>query len=141
MDTLFGGVQVSKRSSQKKWDAINARRGERWGIVGRAVELEVLQILQEAKRDDSPIFDEVIRHEPNGREDSEGKDFTVVRRRDGCCQSCSFGITISHHSLKEAMILHPDVPQLHFPIGIKPETIIRAVERLLNNSPSVRLCQ
>lgn len=107
------------------WDAVNARRGERYGYVGRENERWVEGILR-----NQPWLQEVVRHEPHSREDAAGKDFTVGAVREGRLERRSFGISISPSSVREAKLLHPDVPQFHFPIGVKPETVVRQVKRL-----------
>lgn len=129
-----GDVVRRRKEPQKKWKEVNARKSARWAKIGRAFEQEVLVILTEAQEGDDSLFEEVIYHKPHSEEDRDGKDFTVVRDVNGRCQTCSFGVTISHTSVQASCITHPDVQQFHFPIGTKPETIIKRVRALFDDS-------
>lgn len=125
---------MPRKSSAKFWKEVNGRRSERWSKVGRDFEQQVLQILSDASRGETPMFENVVYHIPNSKEDSEGRDFTVCRAVGGTIESRSFGVTISSRSLQEARLLHPDIPQMHFPVGTKPETILRRICALFDTS-------
>ncbi|AKM84639.1 TPA: hypothetical protein DHW58_02405 [Patescibacteria group bacterium] len=124
---------MPRRSKKKFWAEVNARRSARWSRIGREFEGEVLELLKAAQENDTPIFTNVIHHTPYSGADYAGKDFTVTRYVDGHTEHRSFGITISKHKIQDAQMLHPGVPQFHFPIGTKPETIVARVKALFND--------
>lgn len=97
------------------------RRGNRFATYGRLFEEEMATLL--ARLQEEGLLTSFVRHEPNSREDSEGKDFTVTRGEGEDAVSRDFGITISLHSWRESKVKHPHVPQFCFPIGTKPDTI------------------
>ena len=112
------------------------RRSERYSIVGRRQELRVESLLQKAVIDGKPVFSEVVRHFPNSKEDQEGRDFTVTKLTSNGPKSVSFGISISRKSSYDSKLIHPDVVQLHFPINMKDESIVRRVNNLFSSNPA-----
>ncbi|MDA2922299.1 hypothetical protein MYX07_03475, partial [Patescibacteria group bacterium AH-259-L07] len=64
---------------------------------------------------------------PHGREDSQGKDFTVSKIVNGELVTKSFGVSISLKSVAKAQKKHPNVPQIHLPLNSKPDDIVRSV--------------
>jgi hypothetical protein len=116
------------RITSARYEAYLHRRSERYAIVGRENEHEIERILKA-----SGTFSYVERHEPDSRADSEGKDFTVRMVAKGVEREVSFGVTISHRRWSESRMVHPDVPQIHTPIGMMPETIVRRVVELFRD--------
>lgn len=111
----------------KKRIAFCNRRAERYSKLGREQEQNIYKILAEAQLNDSPIFSSVVQHEPNGPEDKQGKDLTVGKMINGQEELRSFGITISIKQFHKKSGAGQTVPQFCFPIGIKPETVIKKV--------------
>lgn len=114
----------SKRVSSRK------RKGERKAQRGRDFEGDVFKMLQ--RMQDEGHFEDVAYHAPNSTEDHDGKDFTVAIALEGKRIEQSFGMTISLSSQKNAQGRYPGVPQFHWPIGTKPETIQKRVLALFD---------
>lgn len=113
--------------------ASSDRRSNRYSKLGRDNEIIASEELEKATNPDgSPMFCNVVRHEPNSKEDQSGCDFTVSRVVDGETVCRSFGITISRRNLGEAKMKHPEVPQFHVPLGFNPQTLIRNVLKLFS---------
>lgn len=114
---------------------IAARKSKRYADVGRIKEIEVEKLLKQAGDINGKLlFSSVKRHEPNSLEDREGKDFTVSIIVDDKIISRSFGISISRQSVCESRLKHPQIPQMHLPISIKPDTIVKKVLALFTES-------
>ncbi|MDE2019472.1 MAG: hypothetical protein KGJ13_03935 [Patescibacteria group bacterium] len=57
-------------------------------------------------------------------------DFTVRKIVDGKSIERSFGVTISQRKRNLAEFIHDGTPQFWLPLGTKPETIRRKIEKL-----------
>ena len=101
------------------------RKGERKAQRGRNFEEVVFKILQQIQN--KGHFKDVAYHAPNSTEDRAGKDFTVAIIIEGERVECSFGMTTSLHSREFARGRYPEVPQFHWPLNTKPETIQKRV--------------
>ena len=100
------------------------RRSVRMAKQGRLLEDEVERLLKRLEEQG-----EIVRfkkHEPNSREDREGKDFTVVKSVEDNEFQISFGVTIALKSQRKSRLRY-DHPQFCFPIGTKLETIERRI--------------
>lgn len=126
------------RHSKKPWErqrnlkrvSSRDRKGERKARWGRDFEEVVFKMLQ--RMQDEGHFKDVTYHSPNSTEDRDGKDFTVVRVLEGERIERSFGMTTSLRSRESAQGKHPGVPQFHWPINTKPETILKRVFTLFD---------
>lgn len=115
------GKRYREQQRNQKRKESRDRRSLRKSKFGRSFEKMIYQILLSSNK-----FDEVIYHEPNSKEDQNGKDFSVKINND----IRSFGITISHNSWVNSKLIHPDTPQFYFPVETKPETIVKKVLEL-----------
>lgn len=97
------------------------RRGERRSALGRSFEIAVEAVLNGLK--DRGLVADFVRNQPNSKEDSMGKDFTVRKMVNGQMLERSFGVTISQKSWQVAKHRYINVPQFLFPIGTNPSTI------------------
>ena len=101
------------------------RRRQRCSERGREFEKTFSMLLEKMqKRDMIVLFKQ---HPPNSPEDRSGKDFTVWKMVNGKCIGHSFGITTSSNSLKRSRVRYPTVPQFHFPMETRPETMQKRV--------------
>ena len=74
---------------------------------------------------------EFVRHEPNSKEDSAGKDFTATKIINGELVQRSFGITISGEKKRiVSQSLHLDVPQWWTPWEMRDENIQKKIVSL-----------
>lgn len=101
------------------------RKGERKAQRGRNFEEVVFKMLQQMQNEGH--FKDVAYHAPNSTEDHAGKDFTVAIVLKGERVERSFGMTTSLHSREFARGRYPKVPQFHWPLNTKPETIQKRV--------------
>lgn len=114
--------------SKERRQAFSDRRAERMAKQGILLEIEVERILSKMKLQ-GKISD--FAHYPrNSEEDSDGRDFTVIKLVGAQTEERSFGVTISLQSWQLARIRHSDVPQFCFPIGTNPETIEKKISQL-----------
>ena len=120
---------MSTKSLRKAKDipAVNARKSERWSAYGQEMERRVEDVLRKSQR-----FHSVRLTEHHGKEDCEGKDFVVEYLKDGVLREVAFGITISMASLKDDVMMYPEVAQYFFPINIKDDTIVKKIVELCN---------
>ena len=115
-------------------DAYIKRKADRYSIQGREQEDQVWRILSRARLEGEPTFAWVTHHAAYSTPDRQGKDFTVARVVRGEIVSRSFGVTISLKSWKLDQQLYPGVPQFCFPIGTRPDTIIKRILSLFDDS-------
>ena len=106
------------------------RHGERRAALGRALETEIESLLADMK--DKGELSVFTRFAPHSVEDGQGKDFMVGKEGEDGVVRRFFGVTISLHSWNEVKCRHPEVPQLCFPIGTKPETMRRRILELFD---------
>lgn len=107
------------------------RKAQRYSWQGREMECRVEKILHEARENGQPVFLRVVYHLPHSVIDRVvGADFTVEKLVDGRILRVSFGISISQKSCQDSKAKHPDILQLHFPLGISDKRIIEKVEEL-----------
>ena len=99
------------------------RKSQRYAKLGYQMEDEVERVLRQAVEDGT--FTSVVHHPPN----MPYKDFTVTKTADGVEESRSFGITISQKVWSQRRNRGVET-QFCFPIGTKPETVIRRVLEL-----------
>ncbi len=99
------------------------RKSKRYSELGYQMEDEVERVISRAIEED--IFASVAHHSPQ----TPSMDFTVTKMVNGVKKSRSFGMTISLKVWSERRN-RPGSPQFCFPIGTKPETIIRRVLEL-----------
>ncbi len=104
------------------------RKMYRYSIVGYQQEENVLKILERAQENGE--FLRVEKHRQHSEADKNGKDFTVTKVIGGYEVSRSFGVTISPRRRIYSRLVHPDTPQFLFPLATKPETIIKAINKL-----------
>ena len=116
-------------TKKHRWDFFN-RKSMRYSQVGLAQEEYVKKVLEEAqKRGD---FLKVEKHLRHSEADNSGKDFTVTKVIGDDEVSKSFGVTISSRRKNYSRLKHPYTPQFYFPLPTKPETIIKAINKLFN---------
>lgn len=101
------------------------RRGELYAGEGLALEDQVESILETLKEEGQ--IASFQRHAHNSSADRAGKDFSATKEINGEEVTFSFGVTISMRSWNEARARHYGVPQFCFPIGSKPETIVKRI--------------
>jgi len=118
--------------NQKDFRAYCARRSDRMSKLGRDLENEVERILMRMWWEDRSICG-FNRHPANSFEDFQGKDFSVTQETGGEETVRHFGVTISTRSWRDAKLRHPEVPQLHFPIGTNPKTIEKRILELFQS--------
>lgn len=114
-------------SQKRRWNFLE-RKSSRYSLVGRQQEKTILEILEKAK--ERGEFIQVEFHRPFSADDLNGKDFTVVKVINGKEVSKSFGVTISSRRRNYSRLKHPYTPQFLFPLATKPETIIKAINKL-----------
>lgn len=118
-----------KNLSDKR--AHQGRRAKLMSKQGRALETEVETILTRLLAEEK--ITGFTCHEPNSEEDGDGKDFTVCGKIGEEEVSRPFGVTISLRRWRDSRVKHPDVPQFCFPLGTKPETIVKKILSLFEN--------
>ena len=99
------------------------RRNERRSVLGYQMENEAEKVLRQAVEDG--VFTSVTHHPPT----MPYKDFTVGKMVNGVEEFRDFGMTISLKVWSERRNRGGAV-QFCFPIGTKPETVIRRVLEL-----------
>ena len=114
----------------KSLEEFRKRRSQRGSELGLQIEEEVAHILDKAV-EDGHLLSSV--HHPNN---TPYKDFTVECEVQGVRQRISFGITSSLRSWHGRH--YNRVPQLCFPVGTKPETVVRRVLELFDGSSQGR---
>lgn len=113
----------------------SVRRTKRMSQQGRLLEDEVEAVLSQLQNQGKILS--FTRHSANSPADCDGRDFTVTTTQSGGNRQYSFGVTISLRSWQKARVKHPQVPQLCWPIGTKPETMAKRILELLStNNPS-----
>ena len=100
---------MPKKMNRHRFADYQGRRAERYGKVGRKFEEDFSGIL--TKMQNEGLISSFEHHRPHSAEDESGADFVVVKSVAGKEISKSFGITISHQSLKSARLKHPEIPQ------------------------------
>lgn len=115
----------------KDFGAYCKRRSERMSRLGHELERTVESILRQMWEE--RLICAFRRHPANSFEDFQGKDFSVTQEKDGEETVRHFGVTISTRSWHAAKLRHPEVPQLHFPIGTNPRTIEKRVLELFQS--------
>jgi len=110
-----------KRSARRK-EAYN-RKSERYSEIGRQFENEFEQLL--ISWVEAGYFDGYER-----RTDREGEDFLVYKKINEEMLEKSFGITISQRKVVKDRVRHRHIPQFCFPIGTKPDTMLKRVSEL-----------
>ena len=93
---------------------------------GRKFESRVERILIALKK--GSYIDGWKRYVPNGKEDSEGKDF-FIRRGD---VSVDFGVTTSRDRLSGSLIAHPEIKTLCFDAQWNDFTIANKILALVS---------
>lgn len=106
------------------------RRTQRCAERGREFEEFFSELLRKMSEEDMILSFE--KHPPHSPKDQSGMDFTVSKTVHGESIERSFGITTSHASMKRARVRYPSVPQFHFPMETKPETMQKRVLGLFN---------
>lgn len=101
----------------------HGRRSARYAEQGLLLEDRVENLLKEMR--EAGLITEFKRHAHNSVADLTGQDFTVIR--DG--SEISFGVTISIRRWNKSRRLHDD-PQLCFPLGTKPDTMVKRILEL-----------
>lgn len=106
----------------------NNRKAQRMAVRGEALEADIKKLLLGLQSQGR--VSEFIHHPQNSREDSDGKDFTVIKESAGIKKIISFGVTISIKSWVGSKTKHPRTPQLCFPPGTKWETMEKRILEL-----------
>ena len=112
----------------KDFAGFRARRSQRMANQGIVLEDTVEKLLEKLK-DEKKILG-FTRHPHNSKEDSSGKDFTVIFDSNGYEDERSFGVTISLRSWHDAKLMHRDVPQFCWPIGTNTTTMQERILKL-----------
>ncbi len=112
-----------KRSDRRKLS--QGRAARRGSLRGRELERTVTEHLERMKN--SKQITDYIAHQPNSKEDHEGRDFTVRFGEGECAQEHSFGVTISLRKFHRTQGPQNQVKQFCFPIGTNRETIIKRI--------------
>ena len=112
-------MSYSKKSRKEFAIRRNMWRSE----LGYQMEDEVERVIRRAVEEGT--FASVVHHSPQ----TPSMDFTVTKMVNGVEESRSFGMTISLKVWSERRN-RGGSPQFCFPIGTKPETIIRRVSEL-----------
>jgi hypothetical protein len=120
-------------ADRKAWEIRRSRHMAQQGVLMEAHVENILNTMKEAG-----IVLDFTHHAKCSPADRSGKDFTVSKVVNGDVVAVSFGITISQKSMQRACLLHDEVPQLWFPLGIKPETIQRKIMGLFLQVAAVR---
>jgi len=109
--------------SKKSRKEFAERKSKRYSALGYQMEDEVERVIRRAVEEGT--FASMVHHSPQ----TPSMDFTVMKMMNGVEESRSFGMTISLKVWAERRN-RGGAPQFCFPIGTKPETIIRRVLEL-----------
>lgn len=127
--------QAAKLAARNKKIRDRARESGRKGYAqGRLLEEKIAECLQMLASQGE--IERCVRHEPNGADDSEGRDFSIWYRHGGEIFKFSFGVTTSRASRKRSEKCHPNVPTFFFKPQLLsfPNVLLEQVEKLVKNS-------